>query len=83
MRASTSGASGTANGSFVMMTLERASPATSTPCQKLIVPSRTLGRARNRLSIVPRGICRPCTSSGNPASSQKPSSLSAAAWSIE
>ena len=67
--------------------LQRANRLTSnsrlTVGQKLIVPSSTLGRARKRLSIVPRGICRPCTSSGKPASSQKPSSLSAAAWSIE
>ena len=40
-RASTSGRSGTSNGSRVMMTLRRPRPRTSTPCQKLFVPNST------------------------------------------
>ena len=41
MRARTSGSSGEAKGSFSMMTSRSASPFTSTPSQKLAVPSST------------------------------------------
>ena len=41
MRAAVTGSPGDANGSLSMMTQLRASPTTSTPCQKLDVPSST------------------------------------------
>ena len=41
-RDSTSGWSGTSNGRRVTITLESASPGTSTPVQKLSVPNSTL-----------------------------------------
>src|SRR5437899_889971 len=51
MRARTSGSSGDAKGSFSMMTSRSASPFTSTPSQKLAVPSSTpLPSARNSSS---------------------------------
>ena len=50
-RASSSGRSGTLNGSLVMITFCSALPGTSTPCQKLSVPSNTpRGLALNRRS---------------------------------
>ena len=49
---SMSGRSGTANGRRVMITFFKASPGTSTPCQKLSVPNSTLrGFFLNRSSI--------------------------------
>src|SRR5439155_13992984 len=60
--ASINGWSGTANGSRVMITFERASPGTSTPIQKLSVPKSTLrGVALNCSSKRPRGAPPPCT----------------------
>ena len=45
-----------------MMTLLRASPGTSTPCQKLSVPKSTESRfSRNFSSMVDRGIPVFCT----------------------
>ena len=63
MRARTSGSSGEANGSFSITTRRSASPFTSTPSQKLAVPSNTpLPSARNSCSNRSRGAS-PCTNS--------------------
>ena len=50
-RAASSGSSGGANGSLSMTTSDSASPGTSTPSQKLALPSSTaLPSARKRIS---------------------------------
>ncbi len=55
-RASSSGRSGTLNGSRVMITFCKASPGTSTPCQKLSTPNSTdRGLSLNSSSIRLRG----------------------------
>jgi len=56
MRAWTTGSEGTAKGRRSMMTQLRASPWTSTPCQKLAVPKRTeFGVERNSSRRALRG----------------------------
>ena len=71
IRASMSGWSGTAKGRRVMMTLLRASPGTSTPCQKLSVPNSTESTSSlNFSSMVERGVPVPCTMSAMPSSSK-------------
>ncbi|MNC87212.1 hypothetical protein D3C83_29170 [compost metagenome] len=61
MRADTTGSPGEANGSLSMITQLSASPATSTPCQKLEVASRTAcGVLRNSSMRAERGAA-PCT----------------------
>src|SRR3569623_1630171 len=63
-RACKTGSPGDANGSLSMITTDSASPRTSTPSQKLLVPSSTaLPSMRKRCSSSRRGAV-PCTSSG-------------------
>ena len=64
MRAAVIGSPGEANGSLSMMTQLRASPTTSTPCQKLDVASSTeCGVSRNCFRSCERGAV-PCTKIG-------------------
>ena len=63
IRASMSGWSGTANGSRVMMTLLKASPGTSTPCQKLSVPNSTESTSSLNFSSIVERAC-PCPAPG-------------------
>ena len=69
-RAASSGSSGGANGSLSMTTTDSASPATSTPSQKLAEPSSTAlprRRKRSRISVFEPS---PCTSSGKSSPSR-------------
>ncbi len=83
-RAASSGSSGGANGSLSMTTTDSASPGTSTPSQKLALPSSTAlpsARKRSSSSVFDPS---PCTSSGkssfsrsNAAASRSRAALSA------
>ena len=64
MRAAVTGSAGEANGSLSMITQLRASPTTSTPCQKLEVARSTApGVWRKSRTSAERGAV-PCTSNG-------------------